>query len=153
MYQSAMNIYKQANYFTASPARLVVMCYEGAVNNLKVASDAYRDKDFESKGKALQKALDIIHELNASLDMEKGGEIAKNLRSLYLFLIKSLTEADLKADIKTFEKSIGMLEELAGVWRTIEAVSDSKTVSRPGKAEVKEQSQPARKLSLAAAWS
>jgi flagellar protein FliS len=96
MYQQATRSYEQANYFTADPLRLVLMCYEGAISHLKLARESYLAKDYATKGRALLKAMDIIHELNASLDMQKGGEIAANLRSLYLFMTKALTEADLK---------------------------------------------------------
>lgn len=119
MYQSAINTYQQSVYHTASPAKLVLMCYEGALSNLKLAKDAYIAKDFNAKGKALQKTFDIIYELNASLDLKKGGVVASNLRAIYMYLIQSLTEADLKRDIAVFDQSIGMIEELAMAWRAI----------------------------------
>ena len=119
MYQNATKSYEQANYFTANPMKLVLMCYEGAISSLKLAHESYLAKEYEAKGRALQKALDIIHELNASLDMEKGGEIAKNLRSLYTYMIKALVEADLKRDLTIFGKVIQMLEELEAEWKTV----------------------------------
>jgi flagellar protein FliS len=119
MYQHATRSYEQANYFTADPLRLVLMCYEGAISSLKLARESYLAKDYATKGRALLKAMDIIHELNASLDMQKGGEIAANLRSLYLFMTKALTEADLKRDLTVFEQVIHMLEELEGEWKAL----------------------------------
>jgi flagellar protein FliS len=119
MYQNATRSYEQANYLTANPMRLVLMCYEGAISNLKLAHDSYLAKEYEAKGRTLKKALDIIHELNASLDMNKGGEIALNLRSLYTFMIKALTEADLKRDLAIFGKVIRMLEELETEWKEV----------------------------------
>ena len=126
MYQNATRSYEQANYLTANPMRLVLMCYEGTISNLKLAQDSYVAKEYETKGRALQKALDIIHELNASLDMKRGGEIALNLRSLYTFMIKALTEADLKRDLAIFGKVIRMLEELETEWKEV-----ASTTSRP----------------------
>ncbi len=117
MYHNATRSYEQANYLTANPLKLVLMCYEGAISNLKLAHDSYLNKEYEAKGRALQKALDIIHELNASLDMNKGGEIALNLRSLYMYMTKVLTEADLKRDLAMFGKVIKMLEELESGWK------------------------------------
>ena len=119
MYRNVANTYQQANVFTANPAKLVIMCYEGAVSSLKLAKKAYAAKDFETKGRALQKAIDIINELNASLDVSKGGELAANLRALYLYITLKLTEADLKRDLNVFDESISMLEELASAWKTV----------------------------------
>ncbi|MCX5855198.1 MAG: flagellar export chaperone FliS [Deltaproteobacteria bacterium] len=119
MYQKVVNIYQQSNITTANPAKLVIMCYEGAVSSLKLARDAYAAKDYGTKGKALQKAIDFINELNASLDMPKGGHIAVNLRALYMYMTQALTEADLKKDLKTFDDVIRMLEELESAWKAI----------------------------------
>lgn len=119
MYEEAVKTYQQTNLFTADPMRLVLMCYEGAISSLKLARERYAAKDYEAKGRAVQKALDIIHELNASLDMEKGGDISVNLRALYLYMTQALVEADLKKDLGTFGKIISMLEELEAEWKTV----------------------------------
>lgn len=119
MYQNATRSYEQANYLTANPMQLVLMCYEGAISNLKLAHDSYLAKEYEVKGRALQKALDIIHELNASLDIVRGGKIAINLRSLYMYMVKALMAADLKKDIVVFGKVIQMLEELEAEWKEV----------------------------------
>ena len=107
------------SFFTANPLKLVLMCYEGAITSLKLARERYEAKDYETKGRALKKALDIIHELNASLDMNKGGEIAANLRALYGYMSQALTEADLKKDMGVFGEVIRMLEELEVEWKAI----------------------------------
>ena len=119
MYQKVTNTYQQANVLTANPAKLVIMCYEEAISNVKLSRDAYIARDYEAKGKALLKALDIIHELNTSLDMERGGEIAKNLRALYLYINQALIEADLKKNLTVFDAVIRMLEELEFAWREL----------------------------------
>jgi flagellar protein FliS len=106
------------------------MCYDGAISSLKMSRDAYIACDYEAKGKALAKTLDIIHELNNSLDMKRGGEVAKNLRALYLFMTQALTEADLKKNMKIFDDVIRMLEELESAWQEI-AREVSRNVSRP----------------------
>jgi len=119
MYENALKSYQQTNVITANPARLVLLCYDGAVSSLKLARDSYVAKEYEAKGKALQKTLDIIHELNASLDMQKGGGIAVNLRSIYTYLTQALTEADLKKDIEMFDNGIRILQELESAWKEI----------------------------------
>lgn len=152
MYQSAINTYQQSVYHTASPAKLVVMCYEGAISNLKLAKDAYVAKDFSSKGEALLKTFDIIYELNASLDIKKGGLIASNLRSLYMYLIQSLTEADLKKDLAAFDRSILILEELASAWRIIAAPAEAVAPEKTQPVRIDSYGLPGSKPALAMAW-
>jgi len=119
MYGNVAKSYQQTQFFTANPLKLILMCYEGAIANLKLARDHYMAGQYEEKAKTLQKTLDIIHELNASLDVKKGGDIAQNLRSLYQYMTQILTEADLKKDIKVFDNVIAMLEELESAWHEI----------------------------------
>jgi flagellar secretion chaperone FliS len=153
MYQEATKIYQEANFFTATPVKLVMMCYDGAIGSLKLARECYVNKEYEAKANALRKAVDIIHELNASLDVKKGGEIARNLRSLYLYMIQRVTEADLKKDIRTFDDVIQMLEELESAWKAITVPTDGagnvvaqRTAARPAYGG-------ARPVALARVWS
>jgi flagellar protein FliS len=119
MYEVVAKSYQQANYLTADPLRLVLMCYDGAISQLKKARDSYEKKDYLAKGLALKKAMEIIYELNASLDMKRGGEVAEHLRSLYTYMTQALTEADLKKDLELFAAVIRMLEDLAEGWRSL----------------------------------
>jgi flagellar protein FliS len=122
MYRNVANTYQQASVLTANPLKLVLMCYEGAIGSLKLACEFYSRKEYEAKAKALQKALDILHELNASLDEKKGGELARNLRSLYNYMIQALIDADLKKNIRVFDDVIKMMEELESGWKAIATV-------------------------------
>jgi flagellar protein FliS len=119
MYEAVTRSYQEANFLSADPLKLIRMCYEGAISSLRLARKSYVACDYEAKGKALLKTLDIIHELNASLDMGRGGEVAKNLRALYLYMTQALTEADLKKDMKVFDDVIRMLEELESAWQEL----------------------------------
>jgi len=142
MYEAGAKSYQQANYMTADPLRLIIMCYDGAIKHLKTARESYEKKDYQTKGVALKKAVDIINELNSCLDMQKGGEIASRLRSLYNFMSQALMEADLKKDLKVFDSVISQLNELAESWRTIAG-------QRP---EAPEQSAPVNGISQTAGY-
>ncbi len=149
MYQSVVNSYQQTQFFTTNPSKLVLMCYEGAVSSLKLARDSYVAEKYEAKAKALQKCLDIIHELNASLDLEKGGECAANLRSLYAYVTQALTEADLKKDIETMNRVITMLEELESAWKAVATPAGGAVVNAP-RPEIFSGAAP---VAVARAWS
>jgi len=121
MYQGGQGIqaYKQARVTTADPKRLVLMCYEGAISNLKLAKEKYISHEYEAKAKHLQKTHDILNVLMQSLDFEKGGPIARNLDTLYRFMSQRLIEGDLNRDPQAFDEVITMLEELESAWKEI----------------------------------
>ena len=68
---------------TASPARLIVMLYDGAIRFINEAAYAMQQRDYETQNTKLQRAQKILAELISSLDFDKGGEIAENLFRLY----------------------------------------------------------------------
>ena len=111
-YNQAYNAYRDTNVKTASQGRLIVLLYEGAVKQLTLANSMFDEngklpvRSIEAFGKAILKAQEIITELQVSLDMEKGGEIAKNLMSLYIFFNKELTETNISKDQKRLEPII-----------------------------------------------
>ena len=119
MHTNGGGAYRRASVITADPKRLVLMCYEGAIRNLKIAKAKYVSRDYEEKARALVKAQDFICELNSALDFEKGGEIASNLQALYNYMMHHLTEADLKKDLKAMDHIIWMLVELKSAWEEI----------------------------------
>lgn len=119
MYKNGVQNYRRTDVTTADPKRLVLMCYEGAIENLKTGKQSIIEKDYEGKCKALDKVRDIIEELLHSLEFEKGGIIAKNLDSLYNYMLRRLLDADLEKDMKAIDEVIGMLSELKSAWEEI----------------------------------
>ena len=111
--------YQENAVTTQSKGRLIVMLYDGAIKFLKLAIKEIEAGNAEEKGKYISKAIDIIFELNTVLDTEAGGEIAMNLRKLYLFMGRHLTEANAKQDIGKIEEVIKMLEDLNQSWKAI----------------------------------
>ena len=116
---NGLQAYQNTAVTTQSKGRLVVMLYEGAIRFIKLAKKEIEARNFEDKGKYLAKAQDIIFELNAVLDMETGGEIAQNLRSLYLYMNRRLSEANVNLDQDTLNEVIALLEELNTSWKAI----------------------------------
>jgi flagellar secretion chaperone FliS len=119
MYGNGIGAYKKAGVLTADPKRLVLMCYEEAIRNLKIAKARYISRDYEEKAKALQKTMDFICALNSALDFKKGGEIASNLQALYNYMMHRLTEADLKRDLRAIDHITWMLIELKAAWEEL----------------------------------
>ena len=119
MYRNGTQCYSRTNVMTADPKRLVLMCYEGAIDSLKIGKQRIAEKDYEGRRKALGRAQDIISELLCSLNFEKGGSIAKGLDSLYNYMLRRIIHADLKNDVRAVDEVIGMLTELKAAWEEI----------------------------------
>jgi len=114
-----VQVYEETGVTTQNNGRLVVIMYEGAIKFLKQALAAIDSGDFEAKGQSINKAKDIIFELNTVLDMEAGGEISRNLRKLYNFMWQQLGQANLQCDAKCISEIISLLEELNQGWKAI----------------------------------
>jgi len=110
--------YKRMQVETASQGRLIIMLYDGALKNLRSAKKSIVHKDINGAHNFLIKAQDIIRELNATLNMN-AGEIAQNLRNLYLYMLKSLVEANVAKDAAKVEEVIELLSTLKEAWDSI----------------------------------
>ena len=114
-----LDTYQEVAITTQSRGKLVVMLYDGAIKFLKLAIRELEAGNVQEKWNYIKKALDIIDELNAVLDMEAGGEIAVNLRSLYTFMTRHLNSANIKKDPEMIKEVIQLLEELNQGWKAI----------------------------------
>jgi flagellar protein FliS len=116
---NGIGVYQQTAIGTQSKGRLIVMLYEGAIKFMKLAIQELEEGNWAAKGQYLNRAQDIINELNAVLDMEAGGEVARNLRRLYLFMNRRLSEANAKRDARMVRDVITLMEELNQSWKAI----------------------------------
>ena len=129
--RNGYNTYREIGVKTASRGSLVVMLYDGAVSHLKDAIALIDDtgriepSNMEMYGRHIQKVTDIIAELQATLNMDDGGEIAKNLMSLYIFFNKQLLDNAIRHDSKSLSKILSMLSDLRDSW----AVAASSTAN------------------------
>jgi flagellar protein FliS len=123
--QNGIRSYRKTNVVTADPGKLVVMCYEGAIDNLLLAKQKDAAQEYEAKAQAFIKAQNIIDELLCSLDLEKGGLIAQNLQSLYTYMTKRLIHATANRDMDAVDEVVGMLRELLSAWNEVVAKPDS----------------------------
>ena len=111
--------YQNNAVMTQSRGQIVVMLYDGAIKFLRCMNQEMQRGNHEEKARYMAKALDIIEELNCSLDMAVGGEIAQNLRRLYLFMAKEVCTANVRKDSSKIEHVIRLLTELNQGWKAI----------------------------------
>lgn len=107
----------------ASPTRLVQIMYEEVLTQLLIAQgcmERIRDNlplhEVVAKGKAMGKAIRLINQLNFTLDLERGGEIAANLRSLYVYMLARLTLANATLDAAIVGEVIVLVRKVKSGW-------------------------------------
>jgi flagellar protein FliS len=104
----------------ASPHQLIVLLFEGARAALGRARLAIGRGDVAARGAAISKALAIIDDgLKASLDVDRGGQIAERLNALYDYMIARLAMANLECDVRKVDEIDQLLAELEHAWRQI----------------------------------
>lgn len=104
---------------TDNPAQLVVLLYDGAISSLAVAKGEMLQRNFANKGKLIGKTIDIIEALRAALDVQSGGEIARNLADLYEYMKRQLSLANLRNSIEMLEEVQKLLSGLRDAWLQI----------------------------------
>lgn len=128
---SAYGQYRQVQVNTASPGKLIVLLYQGAIRAMKQSIDLIEKKDFEAKGNALIKAQDIVMELNMALDMDIGGEISHSLRQLYVYIYKRLIDANMELNVDYIRECIRLMENLLGAWEQAVQETEGAAASAP----------------------
>lgn len=120
----------------ASPHKLILMLFEGALVSITAASKHMQAGDVAAKGQAISRAISIVENgLRASLDKSAGGEVAQNLDALYAYINTRLLTANLNNQPALLEECHKLLKELREAWEAIDP-SAAKT-AQPQEAPVK----------------
>jgi flagellar protein FliS len=114
------NVGLETSVAAASPHKLIVMLYDGALVALRSAALHMKAGSIAAKGAAISKAINIIDNgLRAALDKNAGGEIAENLDALYDYMSRRLLTANLKNEVAHVEEVQRLLAELREAWVAI----------------------------------
>ncbi len=108
--------YRQNSVETATPTRMVVMLYDGAIRFLGQALPAMRARLYDQQSLNIGKAQAIIAHLRDTLNFEAGGAVARHLNSLYTDLFDALTDANIHDKPERVERVIEALRELREAW-------------------------------------
>lgn len=109
--------YIEGNVYSGNPVRLVIALYEGAIEAILAASDCLRSGDIAGRSQKINKAINILMELVASLDHEKGGEVSANLAGIYGYLQRRLIEAHARQEAEPLQEAVGLLSNLLEGWQ------------------------------------
>jgi flagellar protein FliS len=116
----ARSSYRESAVRGASPVRLVICLYEQAIEDLRRSVIALGKGEIEARTRSINHALMVIGQLQGSLDMERGGEVARNLERFYNQLRTGLIEAQQKQSARILEERISQLVVVYEAWLGVE---------------------------------
>lgn len=103
----------------ASPHRLIQMLLDAALEKIAKAKGFMVNKKIQDKGENIGLAISIVDVLRASLDMQAGGEISQNLESLYDYITRRLTEANVSNNVAILDEVANLLLPIKQAWDAI----------------------------------
>ncbi len=117
---NAVNEYNKINIASgveaADPHRLIQMLMHGALEKIAIAKGYLARGDISNKGVHISWAISIIEGLRASLNMDDGGEVAKNLEDMYEYMIRRLLRANLDNDLALLDEVSSLLLTIKSAW-------------------------------------
>ena len=116
--------YRHADTMGKSQIDLILMVYDGAIKAMKTAADHYRNDNNDAGYEQLQQAKRFVTHLYTTLDIEKGGEVAKNLSKMYVWVISHLFVVEAGKDMDELEAIIKVLDNLRFAWAEIKEQQD-----------------------------
>ncbi|HBJ46497.1 MAG TPA: flagellar export chaperone FliS [Deltaproteobacteria bacterium] len=146
-YGNYQNAYKKASVNTLDQTKLIIMLYDGAIKNASFAVEHMKSGQIEKVHDCLIKTKNIVTELMATLNMDRGGDIAKNLQSLYSYMFSQLIEANMNKKTEPVVIVIDLLKELRAAWTQINSKkkNDAKTQNTPEKGKMQNNQENAEK--------
>jgi flagellar secretion chaperone FliS len=103
----------------ADPHRLIIMLMDGAMERISAARGCIERRDNAGKAELLNRVMQILGELRASLDLSKGAEIASNLDSLYDYMCRRLLQASVANDTKMLDEVGKLMRDIRDAWSQI----------------------------------
>lgn len=126
--------YRSNAVLTASPGQLVLMLFDGALKSMALAREGFKQPEDDPRrieviNHQLQKAQNILHELQSGLNLEAGGDFAQTLYRLYDYHTRRLFEANLRKDVAPVIEVEGLVGSLRDAW--CEMLSKQESESQP----------------------
>lgn len=123
--------YKKTSIETASKEKILLMLYEGAIKFTKKAIIAAEQKQIAERATNICRVYDIILELNNTLDHKIGGDLARQLEQLYMFITDQLSKANLEGNPEPLRSVLKILETLYDGWvQAVEQLKKQETIKK-----------------------
>ena len=119
----AMESYGEGNRasqaMVADKVELIQMLFDGLIDSLVTAKGHIQRGSIEDKNKSLVRAGRIVLGLQGALDMEKGGDLARNLYELYSYVTRRLVHVNARNDLDALQEVHTLLNEIRQAWRDV----------------------------------
>lgn len=124
------HVYAQVQTEGASPHRLIQVLMESALEKARFAKGAMERRDIPGKIRHINWTLSIVDGLRQSLDMEKGGELARNLDALYDYIQRRLVAANMENQPEILDEVASLLNEIKTAWDAVPEILKKESQSR-----------------------
>lgn len=119
---NAAKFYKQNTINTASPARLTLMLYEGAIKFCNIALEGMDEKNIEKTNNNIIKAEKIIVELRVTLDMKY--PVAEDFDKVYDYIYRRLVEANVRKDKEVLLEALKHIKTMRDTWKEVMRINN-----------------------------
>ncbi|MDO4166530.1 MAG: flagellar export chaperone FliS [Eubacteriales bacterium] len=116
-YNKAAMQYQRNAVQTASPAKLTLMLYDGAVKFSNIAIEGIEEGNIEKAHNNIIKVQNIIVEFRSTLDMKY--PVAKDFDVVYDYIYRRLVEANMKKDKEIMEEALKYIKEMRDTWKEV----------------------------------
>lgn len=120
--------YQHNQLSSASPAKLLLSAYDGAIRFCRIGLEKMREGHVEEQSININKALAVICELLTTLNEEANPPLVARLKSLYLYVIERLAHANLKADEAALQEVLGILADLRLSWAEADRILQQESI-------------------------
>ncbi|SUX54043.1 flagellar export chaperone FliS [Chromobacterium vaccinii] len=115
-YRSYHAVNLEAQTGAASQVELVLVLFDGLLEEIARARGHLQQQRFEQKGESISKCINILNGLSSALDFETGGEVVTNLARLYDYCAHRLYQASVELDAVALDEAEKLLVTLKGGW-------------------------------------
>lgn len=119
MNQRGIGSYQKTETLGKSPLELLLMVYAGAEQSLREAAELFESADRAAGREKLARAEKFVVHLYTTLDPERGGEVARNLAALYVFVIEQIKIASATGDVTIIKNLRAIIENVRSGWREL----------------------------------
>ena len=111
-YNKYIKQYQTNNITTATPEKLMIMLFDGAIQFLQKAKTAIENKELKERSENIEGARKIIRELMRTIDLENGNDVSKQLFRLYNKMATKLIKANVSRNANLIDE---VLEDLSNI--------------------------------------
>ena len=105
-YNKYIKQYQTNNITTATPEKLMIMLFDGAIQFLQKAKTAIEEKKLQERAQNIDGARKIIRELMRTIDLENGNDVSKQLFKLYNRMAMKLIKANVSKNVELIDEVV-----------------------------------------------